>query len=89
VVLHHLPRIARRLGVPDCHVEDVLSVGVALVRESPSIVPDILSRDIYLVLEDFCRMGCSWRKTLDSNRCAPPTSAELGLVEGKSISRRR
>ena len=29
---------------------------------SPSIVPGI-DRDVYLVLDDFGRMGCAWRET--------------------------
>jgi hypothetical protein len=32
------------------------------VRTSPSIVPGI-DRDVYLVLDDFGRMGCAWRET--------------------------
>jgi hypothetical protein len=32
------------------------------MRESPSIVPGI-DRDVYLVLDDFGRMGCAWRET--------------------------
>jgi hypothetical protein len=30
------------------------------MRSAPSIVPD---EDIYLVLDDFGRLGCSWRET--------------------------
>ena len=29
---------------------------------SPSIVPG-MDRDVYLVLDDFGRMGCAWRET--------------------------
>jgi len=29
---------------------------------SPSIIPGI-DRDVYLVLDDFGRMGCAWRET--------------------------
>ena len=32
------------------------------MRASPSIVPGI-DRDVYLVLDDFGRMGCAWRET--------------------------
>jgi hypothetical protein len=32
------------------------------MRETPSIVPGI-ERDIYLVLDDFGRLGCAWRET--------------------------
>jgi hypothetical protein len=31
------------------------------MRTSPSIVPDP-DRDVYLVLDDFGRMGCAWRE---------------------------
>src|SRR6478609_11623185 len=33
-----------------------------VMRASPSIVPGI-DRDVYLVLDDFGRMGCAWRET--------------------------
>jgi len=34
------------------------------MRQSPSIVPDALDRDVYLVLDDFgSRLGRSWRET--------------------------
>jgi hypothetical protein len=33
------------------------------MRRSPSIVPDAIDRDIYLVLDDFGRLGRSWRET--------------------------
>ena len=34
------------------------------MRQSPSIVPDDLDRDVYLVLDDFgSRLGRSWRET--------------------------
>jgi hypothetical protein len=32
------------------------------MRTSPSIVPGI-DRDVFLVLDDFGRMGCAWRET--------------------------
>jgi hypothetical protein len=32
------------------------------VPASPSIIPGI-DRDVYLVLDDFGRMGCAWRET--------------------------
>ena len=32
------------------------------MRASPSIIPGI-DRDVYLVLDDFGRMGCAWRET--------------------------
>ena len=32
------------------------------MRISPSIVPGI-DRDVFLVLDDFGRMGCAWRET--------------------------
>jgi hypothetical protein len=33
------------------------------MRRSPSIVPQSQDRDVYLVLDDFGRLGCSWRET--------------------------
>ena len=33
------------------------------MRASPSIVPGGIDRDVYLVLDDFGRMGCAWRET--------------------------
>ena len=33
------------------------------MRTSPSIVPRGADQDTYLVLEDFGRIGCSWRET--------------------------
>jgi hypothetical protein len=33
------------------------------MRRSPSIVPDNTDRDVYLVLDDFGRLGRSWRET--------------------------
>jgi hypothetical protein len=32
------------------------------MRRSPSIVPDAIDRDVYLVLDDFGRRGRSWRE---------------------------
>jgi hypothetical protein len=33
------------------------------MRTSPSIVPHGADQDTYLVLDDFGRIGCSWRET--------------------------
>ncbi|HZP64133.1 MAG TPA: hypothetical protein VFB28_12025 [Terriglobales bacterium] len=33
------------------------------MRRSPSIVPQSDDRDVYLVLDDFGHLGCSWRET--------------------------
>jgi hypothetical protein len=33
------------------------------VLHSPSIVPHVADRDVYLVLDDFGRLGRSWRET--------------------------
>jgi hypothetical protein len=32
------------------------------MRSSPSIIPDAVDRDVYLVLDDFGRLGRSWRE---------------------------
>ena len=34
-----------------------------IVRTSPSIAPNGVEKDIYLVLEDFGRLGRAWRET--------------------------
>jgi hypothetical protein len=34
-----------------------------VVRSSPSIVPNGFERDIYIVLDDFGRLGRAWRET--------------------------
>jgi hypothetical protein len=33
------------------------------MRNSPSVVPHEADQDTYLVLDDFGRIGCSWRET--------------------------
>ncbi|HWZ38459.1 MAG TPA: hypothetical protein VNY08_09190 [Bradyrhizobium sp.] len=33
------------------------------MRDSPSIMPHEADQDTYLVLDDFGRIGCSWRET--------------------------
>ncbi len=33
------------------------------MRRSPSIVPHVADRDVYLVLDDFGHLGRSWRET--------------------------
>jgi len=38
-------------------------IGVSRMRRWPSIVPDTADRDVYLVLEDFGRLGGCWRET--------------------------
>jgi hypothetical protein len=37
------------------------------MRRSPSIVPDTTDRDVYLVFDDFGRLGRSWRE-IDEER---------------------
>jgi hypothetical protein len=34
---------------------------------SPSIIPEVPNRDIYLVLDDFGALGRSWRETDDAD----------------------
>ena len=36
------------------------------MRSSPSIIPDDADRDIYLMLDDFGRLGRAWRETDES-----------------------
>jgi hypothetical protein len=45
------------------------------MRRSPSIVPEALDRDIYLVLDDFGRRGRSWREA-DEERTDRATVVE-------------
>jgi hypothetical protein len=33
------------------------------MRRSPSIIPGAVDRDVFLVLDDFGRLGLSWRET--------------------------
>ena len=51
------------------------------MRTSPSIVPHGADQDTYLVLEDFGRMGCSWRETDADN--ADRETLIRDLVEGQ------
>jgi hypothetical protein len=48
------------------------------MRSSPSIIPDAVDRDVYLVLDDFGRLGLSWRETddEDSDREEPGRTLE-------------
>jgi hypothetical protein len=49
-----------------------------VMRTAPSIVPD---EDTYLVLDDFGRLGCSWRET-DAD-CADRATLIRDLVNGE------
>jgi len=51
------------------------------VRSSPSIAPNGLERDIYLVLDDFGRLGRAWRET-DEAGASRPTLVR-NLLEGQ------
>ena len=51
------------------------------MRRSPSIVPHEANQDTYLVLDDFGRLGCSWRET-DADRADRETVIR-DLVEGQ------
>ena len=42
-----------------------------VVRTSPSIAPNGLERDIYLVLDDFGRLGLAWRETDEAGTNRP------------------
>jgi hypothetical protein len=52
-----------------------------VVRSSPSIAPNGLERDIYLVLDDFGRLGRAWRET-DEAGASRPTLVR-NLLEGQ------
>jgi hypothetical protein len=51
------------------------------MRTSPSIVPHGADQDTYLVLDDFGRIGCSWRET-DAERADRETLIRE-LVDGQ------
>jgi hypothetical protein len=51
------------------------------MRTSPSIVPHEADQDTYLVLDDFGRIGCSWRETGAEN--ADRETLIRDLVEGQ------
>ncbi|HJY92765.1 MAG TPA: hypothetical protein VJ255_20935 [Candidatus Acidoferrum sp.] len=51
------------------------------MRSSPSIAPNGLERDIYLVLDDFGRLGRAWRET-DEAGASRPTLVR-NLLEGQ------
>jgi DNA-binding response OmpR family regulator len=66
------------------------------MRSSPSIIPDAVDRDVYLVLDDFGRLGRSWREMdeedtdrttvvralLDEQYNAPVQDHQLSLIYG-------
>src|SRR6516165_11640872 len=51
------------------------------MRTSPSIVPEGADHDTYLVLDNFGRIGCSWRETDADN--ADRETLIRDLVEGQ------
>ena len=52
------------------------------MHQSPSIVPETLDRDIYLVLEDFgAKLGCAWRETDEADTERPTLIRHL--LEGQ------
>jgi hypothetical protein len=62
-------------------------IGVSRMRRWPSIVPDTADRDVYLVLEDFGRLGGCWRET-DEERTDRATVVQ-DLFEGQYKSPQR
>ena len=48
---------------------------------APSIVPDDTNRDVYLVLDDFGRLGRAWRETNEAG--ANRTTLVLNLLDGQ------
>jgi hypothetical protein len=51
------------------------------MRHSPSIVPHVADRDVYLVLDDFGKLGRSWREA-DEDRSGRVTVLQ-DLMEGQ------
>jgi len=48
---------------------------------SPSIVPEDTNRDVYLVLDDFGRLGRAWRETDEAG--ADRATLVLNLLDGQ------
>jgi ATP-dependent DNA ligase len=59
-------------GGPALSLERRLLSEVLRMRRSPSIVPETADRDIYQVLDDFGRLGRSWRE-IDEERTGRET----------------
>lgn len=52
--------------------------GVTAMNSSPSIVPDLTDRDIYLVLDDFGgKYGRAWRETAEADTQRPALIRDL------------
>ena len=51
------------------------------MRRSPSIVPEAVDQDIYLVLDDFGALGRSWRETDEAE--IDRETVILGLLNGQ------
>lgn len=51
------------------------------MRRSPSIIPDVANGDVYLVLDDFGRLGRSWRET--DEQSSDRTVVVQDLLEGQ------
>ena len=51
------------------------------MRSSPSIIPDDADRDIYLVLDDFGKVGRAWRET--DERAADRDALIRDLLDGQ------
>jgi hypothetical protein len=68
------------------------------MRHSPSIVPAVADRDVFLVLDDFGALGRSWRETdeahtdrenvvtdlLEGQYCCPVQVVAFNMAEGWS-----
>src|ERR1700749_4514665 len=57
------------------------TTGVYVMRRSPSIVPQSDDQDIYLVLDDFGRLGRSWREMDEQSTDRPAVIQDL--LEGQ------
>ncbi len=47
------------------------------MRRSPSIIPDAVDRDVYLVLDDFGHLGRSWREMDEQSTDRPAVIQDL------------
>jgi hypothetical protein len=79
--------MARRNGLLTCRKPVVIVGGGGQIQlelrmpHSASLVPDDTNRDVYLVLEDFGRLGRAWRETDEAGANRP--TLIRNLLEGQ------
>ena len=60
--MEQAPELIRNLGAAPLLTGGISQWSLRM-RRSPSIVPHVADRDVYLVLDDFGKRGRSWRET--------------------------